>query len=128
MKLTIKITKEVLEATKMCGTGTDLYAVNENCAVAYAIRKLFPIAKVGRYEISFDGQQPSFSKVRSRLPNAATLFIDEFDKLRDAHEARLLLPEFSFDIEVPDSVIESIGIEQAKEIISKSSTLELIES
>lgn len=120
MKLTIKITKEVLEKTKMCGKSSGLELIAENCAIAYAIRRLFPKATVGPWNLFFD------LATKTPLPLVAQSFIETFDY--SSIEERLLLPEFSFDIEVPDSVIESIGIEQAKEIISKSSTLELIES
>lgn len=123
MKISIKITKEVLEKTKMCGS---MYGnVNtKNCAVAYAIREIFPHACMGGTTLRFHADVPVFTSV----PTEASSFIRKFDSLVTKPEQRLLLPEFSFDIEVPDSVIESIGIEQAKEIISKSSTLELIES
>jgi hypothetical protein len=121
MRITIKITKEVLKETMFCG---GIYGNNNttNCAVAFAVREVFPNARVGAETLNFGVGVPEFAY----LPQRASVFIDRFDSLVGTPSERLLLPEFSFDIHVPDSVIDKIGINEAKEIISKSSTLELV--
>lgn len=118
MKLTIKITKEVLEAAKYCEG-----LVSQSCGVAVAVREIFPNANVGHETMMFDHMNAELGY--TDLPLRAQRFICEFDA-RKPHE-RIEMRETSFEIEIPDSVIEKIGIEEAKEIISKSSTLELVQ-
>lgn len=122
MKILIKITKEVLEKTKMCGIeGTN---INQSCAIAYAVRELFPLARVGTREIAFDGRPPCDSLVTSTLSSSARWFISNFDNTTP--ELRPSLSEFSFEIEVPASVIDKIGIGEAYRVLSESKTLELV--
>ena len=73
MKITINITKEVLEATKMCGR--DNKSVVQNCAIAYAVRKLFPNVEVNHLNIWNLSPYWAIS-----LPKSAKKFIHEFDK------------------------------------------------
>ena len=60
------------------------------------------------------------------LPLNATSFIINFDNLNETPEKRLDLPEFEFEVELTDKIIESINIDEVKEIIKDSKTLELI--
>lgn len=121
MKIIIKITKEVLQKTMMCGTG-GFNPANKNCGVAYAVREILPDAKVYRTIILPEGND---NGDHIQLPSIAVQFISDFDMLVKVLDRREFLPEISFTIEVPDLVIEKIGIKEATEIISKSSTLEL---
>lgn len=115
MLLKITISKEVLECAKMCGTDD----TGHNCAVALAVRDIFPLAWVRRTEINPFGIYEGY---RIKLPQDATDFIDEFDWLRNKPEQRPLLPPFSFTVELPDEVVERIDISD----IEKSLTLELV--
>lgn len=43
-QLKITVTKEILEKSKNCG---DAYGAGKNCAIALAVRDVFPMAWVG---------------------------------------------------------------------------------
>jgi len=116
MKIKIKITKDVLERSKFCGFNYDNGGLpSENCAIAVAVRDIFSDARVGYSTIS-----TRFGIIRH--PNRE--FVTEFDKLRA--EERVKMTPFDFYIDVPDSIIEKIGINEAIEIINKSDSLELV--
>lgn len=97
--------------------------IAENCAVTKAVQEVFPNAKTERVYINPFGELES---ERINLPNEATEFIWDFDDLRNSPYKRLDLPEFSFEIEVPDSVIDKIGISDLEGVIERSETLELV--
>jgi hypothetical protein len=118
MKLTIKITKEVLERSKMCGIVREKISHARYCGIAVAVNGIFPGAIVKYQYIIL----PIILEAIA-LPDSATEFICEFD--RSTPEERTQMHPFSFEIDVPDSVIERIGIEEARAIIAKSETLEL---
>lgn len=123
MTILIKITKEVLEKTKFCGT--DSAPVIENCAIAYAVREIFPNAKVG-WDIVKGIRDYSilvFGEVIPLPPNARN-FISVFDSA--SVQTRVNLPEFSFEITIPPSVLERISIGEAYRVLSESKTLELV--
>lgn len=123
MRILIKVTKEILEASKMCGA--DHGSIGNNCPIALAIRNIFPIAWVSGSSIQIDGNY--FWQPESiMLPPIAVMFIMKFDKLKSKPKKRLLLHPISFEIDVPDSYIDSIGIEEVKDILSRSKTLELV--
>lgn len=112
MKIQINITKEVLKKSARCG-----YATWNNCAIAVAIRDLFPSFSVYNSNI-----EKNYTHV-CYLPKEASDFITIFD---DApYEERLLLPELSFIIDVSQKYIDEIGINEVHEILSKSKTLKL---
>jgi hypothetical protein len=118
MRLKIFVTPEILERAKWCGEVGGLAAYN--CAIALAVREIFPKASVTRHSIHpFDS--PDF---HMPLPSAATAFISDFDV--STPKQRPDMPPIDFEIDVPDSVIEMIGIEEATEIIRKSETLEIV--
>ena len=137
MKIKINITKEVLRKTMFCGfiippkgdyfTNPLSRGNSGNCAIAYAVYKLFPYAAVSTKLITFFANKPDFNAKKGyvvRLPLEATMFIERFDKLLP-HQ-RIALSPFSFTIIVPDHVIHLINIDEVKEIISESQTLELV--
>ena len=114
MKILVKVTKEILWKSKMCMLDQSVYT---NCAVSLAIREIIPMASVRRQYIDMD-------HYKIRLPEIASSFIDEFDSLVDSPSRRVLMTPISFEIDVPNEVIESIGISQVYKILSESKTLE----
>jgi hypothetical protein len=127
MKILIKVTKDVLRRSILCGTSLDFCpnGAGENCAIALAIRDLFPSYYVGTYQI-YRTHKTEYEDTICQLPAEASEFIKAFDKLSDDPNKRLSLPEFSFEIDVPMSEIERIGISEAYRILSESKTLELV--
>ena len=115
MKLKIHITKEILAKSMNCRG-----QASTNCAFAVALREIFPEVSVG-YEYVFfeDGNTMS-------ITNSMYCFIRKFDDLVDTPIERLNLPEQSFEIEVPDEVIERIGLTEVERILSESKTLERV--
>lgn len=133
MKITIHVTKEVLEKTRDCKS--DMKTIF-NCAISYAVRQMFPYAAVHRDSIFFDtsdllpdlcgfGNLKRTNHDFAILPIEAQEFIDEFDE--SSPEDRLEMQPISFDIDVPASVIEKIGLSEVYRILSESKTLTLAE-
>ena len=120
-KLKIKVTKEILERSKYCGGG-DLN-VSQNCAVALAVRDIFPKAAVDGDYIWPDAD---IKEGLMPLPREVSAYIIEFDNLYP--QDRPKLPEIEFEVEIPDSVIEKINIEELKPLLQNHPTLQLIEN
>ncbi len=122
-KLSIKVTKEILERSKMCGTVTQQNIVG-NCAIALAMRDIFPKAHVyGGGDVSFLGASTYPERKDAQLPVKAHVFMNKFDST--AVNERPLMPEIEFEIEVPDDVIEKINIEEIKPLLINHPTLKL---
>jgi hypothetical protein len=124
IKMKIKVTKEILRKSMWCGTPSGSSDVVSNCAIALAVRDIFPNASVGIYTMSFGLNTDSIE-----LPSVAKKFIECFDQLRLKPYKRLLLQEIEFEIQIPNEVISRIGngnIEEVKTIIQNSETLELV--
>jgi len=121
MKIQITVTKEILKESAMCGYGFNSYT--KNCAIALAVREIFPNASVGVSIISTNNGKGSVIDI----PEEATNFIREFDKRGELPLSRLQMPEVFFEIDVPANIIDEIGINEIKEILSKSETLNLVE-
>jgi hypothetical protein len=128
MKLKIKVTKEILRRSAMCGEGIHgpYYAmhVHSNCAISLACQELLPGCSVSRMAIS-----SHFSLADSNwsifLPYEAAKFIWDFDK--SSPSDRVFMPEFEFEVELNKEVLAAINIDEAMETLKNSSTLELIE-
>lgn len=123
MKLKIKVTKEIIEKAIWCGTESETgYHVSKNCAVALAVRDIFPEARVSHL-----GFYPFCHTMLDAIiiPSKAQDFIKHFDRLADNPEARLYMDPIEFEVDIPDSVIEYIGIDEIQKIVEKSETLEL---
>lgn len=118
------MTKDILQRSMMCGTSLfNKFEITKSCAIALAVRDIFPKA-----EVMLDSLYPTENvSCCISLPPEATYFIYTFDKLKDSPKTRITMPEISFEIDVPDAIIEKIGIDEAKEILKKSDTLELVE-
>ncbi len=116
LTMRIHITKDVLKRSMLCEDQVH----NQNCAIALAIRDIFPRACVWVSCIAEDDIEII------QLPVEAQKFIRAFDSLSKNPSARLDLPEFSFDIEVPEEVVNSIGLSEVEKILKESKTLELV--
>lgn len=126
MKLKIKVTKEILERSKMCGEEPEHMRtgyVESNCAIALAVRELLPTCFVMSNEIR-EQFFKSFDNWRIPLPHEAIHFIDLFDTLPS--QERVEMPEIEFEVEIPQELINSISIEGIKDLIKDSKTLELV--
>jgi len=134
MKIKIHVTREILERSAMCPGLTDDNGVEvrTNCAVALSVIEIFPNAEVYQFGMTFTRKEISpLDSLAGRgygiywgRTNPIAHFIGRFDAL--AFEERRLMPEQSFEIDVPSEVIEKIGIGEVYKILSESKTLELV--
>lgn len=119
--LRIKVTKEILEKSKDCGD------YGESCAIARAVSDVLPHAYVESDQIlpfwCFLGLGDDRFPIK--LPHTANQFIKEFDA--SSPEGRVVMDEISFDIEIPDGVIENINIDEIRPLLLNHPTLELVE-
>ena len=116
----IAITKAILEHCKNCGTGNEAHNIGKECAVAYALRDIFPNVYVTNYYIfplGIDFEKGQDIKIP--MPLIAQQFIRLFDGFHFSPNLRLLLPEFEFTIDVPDEVIEQINIDEVRALIER---------
>lgn len=129
-KLTIKVTREILGRSCNCSTEND-QNYGSNCAIALAVREIFPTAWVYPESIRpfytgllEDDDDPVDELIK--LPHDACRFIAKFDEFTPA--LRACMKELEFEVEVPDKVIEKlVSIEEVREILRTSKTLELHE-
>ncbi len=125
MKVLIKITKEVLERSKMCM----IEQAASNCAISIAIIDLFPQARTYQFTCNLLGDvdctDVDCTDMDSvTLPFEATSFIKRFDN--SVASQRVLMTPFSFEIEVPEYVIEKIGLNHIYKVLSESKSMELV--
>jgi hypothetical protein len=140
MKVQVNVTKEILIAARFCGrvdiNGDYLPAnpelievmriqnkippVAKNCAIALAVRELFPKAEVGSCHLADDS-----TGLFVHLQSNVTAFIKQFDRASPVKRATSMDP-FSFEIDVPNHVINKIGIDDAIKIIKRTPSLELV--
>lgn len=118
--LTINVTKEILEKTKLCRVHVN--SVGKNCAIAHAVRKIFPKAYVESEEIyPFGGN----NLMAMRMPTKARNFVEKFDN--NNAKQRVKMKPLSFDIKIPDEVIDKLSIDELKHQLINHPTLELQE-
>lgn len=127
--LTIKVTKNILKKSAMCGK-ENYVNVPSKCAIALAVRDIFPHALVGGTVIIPFAEgytSPKFAerngKLTISLPMKAQIFISKFDD--KTPEERINSEEFSFDIDIPDEVINQINIDEVLHLLKNHETLEL---
>jgi hypothetical protein len=135
MQLRIKVTKEHIEKAKNCEVGE----YQQNCAIALAVRDIFPYAHVELgfffldallFELWLKTHKPSSLKRFEtqhaiKLPKKAKDFISIFDEATP--EDRVKLPELEFEVDIPDHILEEhINIEEIKEILNGHPTLSLV--
>lgn len=125
MKLQVNLTQQIIIESKNCKNEP-----GENCAIANAIRDIFPDAMIGKDKIFFKKRLSEpfdfFFNAKDQaiqLPLAASIFINEFDNTNPAE--RVKMKPMSFEINVPDSLIDDIDISEIQDILSHSKTLQL---
>lgn len=124
LTLKIKVTKDVLKASKMCGFTTG--RIGRTCAVAVAVRDVFPHVSVGTDRIFFFRNDDNTDVLAyCSLPVEARKFLEEFDCA--SPEERVKMGELEFEIQVPDIVVELLNIDDVKEILKECETIELVE-
>jgi hypothetical protein len=115
--LQVHISKEILTRTKFCGHEKGKLKTGEHCAVAEAIRDIFPDAYVAnRYLLT--------NTFCIKLPAETTNFINAFDNATPTE--REYLKPFSFSISIPDEIINRINIDEVKELLNNHPTLKLV--
>lgn len=131
MKALVKVTKEVLLESKDCCRDIGI-----NCAVSKAVIQLLPNSWVEEDQILvyanyLDLVAARFGKNKQIqpvatiiLPYEAQLFIREFDET--SADGRPYMEPISFEIDIPEEVIQLIGIGQVYKVLSESRTLEMI--
>jgi hypothetical protein len=107
VQFTIRITKEILEHSKNCGVGNNNGEIGRNCAVAFALKDIFPNVLVTNDHIfPFGGDARKVENIKIALPVIAQQFIKLFDGFSLTPDLRLLLPEFEFTINIPPPVAD----------------------
>jgi hypothetical protein len=124
MKILIHVTKEILERSAMCGRFGQpprLQMTGSTCAFAVAMQEIFPLAHVG-----YHGWWPNGVNTypECSITRGMATFIRAFDHATP-DERRAMAPQ-SFELEVPQEVIEKIGLGEVYRILSESKTLELV--
>ena len=121
-KLKITVTKEILAKSMKCGGDMG------NCAVSQAVRDIFPNAATGFFDIypfAFPLVNGWLNKrIRISLPDNAQGFIKQFDSTHEKNRPNL--PEISFEIEIPEEIINRINIDELLPLLTNHPTLELI--
>jgi len=104
MKFKIKITKDVIDKSLLCGTDAKNVEISTNCAFAVAFRELIPV-RVWLAETFFIDED---DEIIARVPNSPEQigFINNFDRLKNKPEERYKLVGQEFDVEIPDAIIE----------------------
>lgn len=104
MKFKMTITKSIIAATRMCSKENPFHLF-ENCAFARAYNELIPNVSVESSHIYFHAKD-TYSDLDCPVqwtPEQME-FINRFDNATP--EQRLEFPEQTFEVEIPDSVIE----------------------
>lgn len=126
-KLKIKVTKEILEKSKHCGTIPGVRVI-DNCPVALAVRDIFPKASVigTIYPFGFDTKKYERGIKMETIPLTQEVrwFIVKFDEANPSE--RISLPELEFEVHIPDSIIEKINIDELRPLLINHPTLELV--
>lgn len=126
-KLRITVTKEILERSRFCGFASGQLPTS-HCAIALAIRDIWPNACIEEEGIFVDATNKEGRFWRGifdiKLPYEATTFIQEFDSATIIQ--RPLLPEISFEITIPEEIIDQINIDELKPLLENHPTLEFV--
>lgn len=127
-KLKITVTKEILERSMYCGEGMassdkKLYNhIRTNCAIALAVRDIWPKAHVDTCVIYPFGREAISSMIS--LPEEAEEFIEKFDEY--VPEARAAMEPLEFEVNVPAYVIRKINIDELRPLLENHPTLAII--
>ena len=111
----IKITKEILQLSKECGTHGQTDTIGKNCAIAVSLKDIFPLVFVtGDYIYPFGIDKGNLDKLKIEMPKVAKDFVRVFDSLSAIPKVRLCLPEFEFELSIPDEIISQINIDEIR--------------
>ena len=121
MKILIKVNRAVYSKAMLCGVTA--FPPATNCAVAISVRDIDHEAVVNYLDDVGFCIEWSCGTIYE-LPKHAQKIIEAFDYLSDDPLKRLDLPEFSFEVDFPEAMIEKIGIGELYRILSESKTLE----
>ena len=130
IKLEISITQDILNRSANCVSN-----VGQNCAIGLAIFDIFGDKSwVESEQILIsntnykEGNVYRNKNVIARIPlsNEAQEFIDEFDESLP-HQRKLMEP-FTFEIDIPENVIEMINIDEIYKVLETSTCLKLVEA
>lgn len=126
MKIEVTITKEILEQSAYCNDEGDYGSVGNNCAVALAVRKIFPQAWIS--DKKFYPFDVTPFKEHFEWHDGET-FIEKFDALVNNPEKRMQLPETVVTLEISDKTIDILNKDTNwKEIVNNINHLKLIEA
>src|ERR1035437_2976332 len=114
----IKVTKDILKLSRNCGQD-EIEIIGKNCAIALAIKDIFPEVFVSGYYIHPFGSddENKMAHLEIPLPKIAQDFVRLFDSFCVIPSARLLLPEFEFEIFIPDEIIAEINIDEVRTLV-----------
>lgn len=128
IRLKIKVTKDVIKRAMWCGTNNSEGRVFTNCAIALAIRDLFPdfvVGNVGEDELVIAAPETMYSySTVCALPDIAKRFIDAFDWLLYTPEKRLELDPIEFEVDIPEKYFPEIS--EVHKILANCQTMELV--
>jgi len=132
IKLKVKVTKEILKESMMCGCFSPKVA--SNCAVALAVREIFPEAKVACnifYPFRPTKRARTVKDLTTRVITSThdgEEFIRQFDNLKCAPEKRLELPETVVTLDITDEIIDHLStmIPNYEEVVNAQPNLELV--
>lgn len=135
-KMTINITKDILYESRNCKNESFIKdKIGQNCAIGKAIFNLFGdlswvdnnnilIYREGFTSCILEEMISKPSDYQIYLPHRARTFIEEFDN--NSPDERANMQPFSFDVEIPDEVIELVGgVEEVYKILEESKTMQL---
>lgn len=99
-----KVTKKILkEAGVACKSGF----LSDGCAIVMALRTRYPLACAGIDHIYLDGiGNNEGDEAVIPLPKRVRTYARTFDSL--SYQDRIKLPEFEFELDIPESVNQSI--------------------
>ncbi len=110
----IKVTNEILQLTKECGSNSDLETIGQHCPIAVSLINIFPQVFVSGdsiYPFGID-DNCEIESLKIEIPQIAQSFIRSFDSFVENTNARLSLPEFEFEICISDAIISHINISE----------------
>lgn len=163
MRILVKITKEVLKKAADCGITNKKKESTKHCAIAEAVRPIFPTVEVTYESTSIAHRDPNKPllivyvsgdrpTIHLPLPSEANAIMKAFDDIEARYEykrthtslgvaqssilvslrtqaivERTNLPESSFELEIPDELVDYIGISEIHETLKNCNSLVLIE-
>lgn len=138
VKLKISVTKEIIGRSANCGGAIDNIkdGVGSNCAIALAIKDVFPFAWTdSQYIIPFT-QELTYSdlfhiidsehEILIKLPKKAQQFIEDFDE--SSPNMRIQMDPIEFEVEIPDIVLDKMDISEVTKQLQNHPILKLQEA